>query len=168
MAETTTPATSSEHEARAFDLMVKMRELARTIQGFNFAGKGRRVQIANFANLPEEFFELMAVACDTYPEVAAAAQLTGAEIRSVITASRAYKAVANDMVTQARGLDDTVAEYRGDIGRRTLNAYEIAKRLEKQIGPIPHLPAIRRALNKGRPKKDKQEDGAAAAAKKEK
>ena len=169
MTETTTPVTSSEHEARAFDMMVKMRELARTIEGFTFAGKGRRAKIANFANLSEVFFELMAVACDTYPAVAAAAQLTGAEIRSAVTAARAYKAVAKDMVTQAKGMDDTAAEVRGEIGRRTSNAYEIAKRLEKQLGPIPHLAAIKRALNKGRGKKDQPEAGElAAAAKKEK
>ena len=170
MAETTTPVTSSEHEARAFEMMVKVREIARTIDGFNFAGKGRRVKIANYANLSEDFFELMAVACDTYPEVAAAGQLTGAEIRSVITAARSYKAVAKDMVTQAKGLDDTAAELRGEMGRRVLNGYLIAKRLEKQIGPIPHLAALKRALNKGRGRKGKPEelDPAAAAAKKEK
>jgi hypothetical protein len=153
-------------------MMVKMRELARTIEGFNFSGKGRRVQIANYANLSDEFFELMAVACDTYPDIAAAGQITGAEIRTAITAARSYKAVATDMQTQAKGLDDTATEVRAGVGRRCLNAYQIAKRLEKQEHRqtlIPHLSAIKRALNKGRPPKKKPEEGElAAAAKKEK
>lgn len=175
MTDLPTPATSSQHEARAFDMMVKVRELTRTIDGFNFtfAEKGRRVKIANYASLPDEFFELMAVACDTYPEVAAAAQLTGAQIRAVITASRAYKAVVMDMQTQAKGLDDTVTEFRAEAGRRVLNAYQMAKRLNKQESRqtlIPHLGEIRRSLGKkGRPKKEKDVvPVAAAAAKKEK
>ena len=167
MAETTTPVTSSEHEARAFDMMVRMRELARTIEGFTFAGRGRRLKIANYGTLSEEFFELMAVACDTYPDIASAGGITGAEIRSAATAARSYRALAKDMATQARGVDDTAAEVRGELGRRTLNAYVIAKRLEKQLGPIPHLDAIRRALNKGRGRKVKPEEGEPAAAAKQ-
>ena len=164
IAETPTPVTSSEHEARAFDMMLRLREMARSIEDFDFAGKGRRVKIANYAKLSEEFFELMAVACDTYPDIAAVAQLTGAEIRVGITAMRAYGAVAADMFTQARGMEDTVAELRGELGRRTLNAYLIARRLEKQVGPIPHLAAIRRALDKGRGYRARPKESEPAAA----
>jgi hypothetical protein len=156
MADTPAPASASEHEARALQMMVTIRDVARTIGGFTFAGKGRRVKIANFATLSDEFFELMAVACDSNPDVATAGLITSAELRAVITTSRAYASVALEMRTQAKGLEDTVAEFRADVGRRALNAYEIAKRFnrhEPRQTLVPHLSAIRRALGRGRPRK---------------
>jgi hypothetical protein len=152
MADTPTPASASEHEARALQMMVDIRQLTRTIDGFMFAGKGRRVKIANFATLPDEFFELMALACDSNPDVAAAGMITSAELRSMLTSHRAYGSVAVEMRTQAKGVEDTLAEHRADVGRRALNAYEIAKRLNKQEQRqtlVPHLRAIKLALNRG-------------------
>src|SRR5215212_4945326 len=158
------PMTASEHEARAFEMMAQIRAMARRYEGFNFAPKGRRAQISVFVTLPDEFFELMALACDSNPDIEAAGNITATEMRTMLTASRANKSVVVEMQTQARGMDDTFAEFRGDVGKRTLNAYEIAKRLNKQNPRqtlIPYLGAIRRALGRGRrPKREAPPDGA--------
>lgn len=154
-------AAASEHEARAIELMTRVREVAQAIQGFNFATKGRRQKIANFVHLPDEFFEQMAVACELYPEIAAASGLTGAECRSIITMSRSYGSVVLEMRTQAKGLDDTIAEIRADVGRRALRGYMIAQRVNKEDEKhklIPHLDAIKRTLNRGRPRKKPEEE----------
>jgi hypothetical protein len=157
MAETPAPASAAEHEARAMDMMVKVREMARSFEGFTFAGKGRRVQIAQFASLPDEVFHLMALAAESNPDVAATWPISAAELRDAIVIKRAYRGVAVEMATQAKGVDDTVAEYCAEVGRRVLNAYEIAKRQNRQEPRqtlFPHLEAVQRALGRGRRKLD--------------
>jgi hypothetical protein len=169
MAEVPAPASAAEHEARAMEMMVKIRELVRSFDGFTFAGKGRRVQIAQFNSVSDEVFELMALAAESNPDVAASWPVTAAELRAAIVISRAYRSVFIEMQTQARGVDDTVAEFRGDIGRRVLNAYGIAKRQNKQEPRqtlIPHLDAVQRALNRGRKKLDEATKAVRAAARK--
>jgi hypothetical protein len=141
---------------------MRTRELGQAVPGFIFAGKGRRRKIANFASLPDEFFERMAVACELYPEVAAASGLTAADCRSVIAMSRAYGSVAGEMRTQAKGTEDTIAELRALVGRRALRGYHAAKRINQEDethAMIPHLDAIRRALLGKRPRR-KAEDAA--------
>lgn len=167
MAEVPAPTSVAEHEARAMEMMVKIREAARSFGGFTFAGKGRRVQIAQFNAIPDEVFDLMALAAESNPDVAAAWGVTAAELRAAVAISRAYRSVVTEMLTQARGVDDTVAEIRGDVGRRLLNAYELAKRQNKQEPRqtlIPHLIAVQRALNRGRKKLDEATKAARKAA----
>lgn len=166
MTEVPAPASVAEHEARAMDMMVKVREVARSFGGFTFAGKGRRVQIAQFNAIPDEVFDLMALAAESNPDVAATWPVTAAELRAAVAISRAYRSVVLEMLTQARGVEDTIAEQRGDVGRRLLNAYELAKRQNKQeprLTLIPHLVAVQRALNRGRKKMDEASKAARAA-----
>ena len=167
MSEIPIPSTS-EQEARANELIARIRELTQALAGFTFAAKKRRRKIANLVSLPDEFFEQMAVACELYADVAAGGGLTAAECRSAISMSRAYGSVVQEMKTQAKGLDDTVAEYRANVGRRALRAYAVAQRINKEDDTralIPHLDAIKRALGRGRPRKKAQEDPEAAAKK---
>ena len=92
--------------------------------------------------------------------------VTAAELRAAVAISRAYRSVVLEMLTQARGVEDTIAEQRGDVGRRLLNAYELAKRQNKQeprLTLIPHLVAVQRALNRGRKKMDEASKAARAA-----
>ncbi len=157
MAEVPAPTSAAEHEARAMEMMVKIREMARSFEGFTFAGKGRRVQIAQFNSIPDEVFELMALAAESNPDVAASWSVTAAELRAAVVISRAYRSVVLEFHTQGKGLDDTVAEFRGNAGRRLYNAYELAKRQNKQEPRqtlIPHLDAVQRVLNRGRKKVD--------------
>lgn len=150
------PTPPSEHEDRAMKMMAQVRELARTIEGFDFAVKGRRAKIATASTLPEDFFQYMAVAIDTYPEVAVVAGMTGQAVRSTIAATNAYKGVVKDMLIQARGLDDTIAEHRAAVGSRLLRAYDVAKRLDRDgAAKIPHLPDMKIALGRGRSKGEK-------------
>lgn len=169
MADTPTPVSASEHETRALEMMVRIRDMARTFEGFTFAGKGRRVQIAAFATLPDEAFELMALACDSNPDLAAAGQITSAELREVITSSRVYGSVVVEMKTQAKGMDDTLAEQRATVGRKLLNAYHIGKRLNHQDPSqtlVPHLNALAAVINRSRAKKAKPGEDVLLAAKK--
>ena len=161
MADTPNPASASEHETRALEMMVRIREMARTFEGFTFAGKGRRVKIAAFATLPDEAFELMALACDSNPDLAAAGQITSAELRSVITSTRVYGSVVVEMKTQAKGMEDTLAEQRATVGRKLLNAYQTGKRMNRQDPSqtlVPHLNAIAAVINRSRAKNKPGED----------
>ena len=167
MADTPNPAPLSDPETRAIDMMVKIREIVRTFSGFTFSGKGRRVKIANYATVPDEFFELLVLACENNPDVAAAGPVTVEELRAVLATSRAFGSAVVEMHTQAKGLEDSLAEYRADVGRRALNAYNTAQRLWKQedrVGLVPHLKAMRLALNRGRPKKVNEVEAAARKA----
>jgi hypothetical protein len=149
------------------EMMVKIRELARSFDGFTFAGKGRRVRIAQFNSIPDEVFELMALAAESNPDVAATWPVTAAELRAAVVISRAYRSVVIEFHTQAKGVEDTVAEFRGNVGCRLYNAYELAKRQNKQEPRqtlVPHLDAVQRALTRGRKKPDEATKAARAAA----
>ena len=156
---TTIPPTPINHEAIAEAIMLQAREIAQSINGFGYAATGRRRKISSTANLPDEFLEAVAVACDASPQLAAASELTGAELRSLITSSRAYTSAANELRLIGRGLDDTVAEHRSEVGQKALRAYAIAKSInrpdEREL-LIPHLENMKLTLNRGpRPSKKK-------------
>lgn len=167
MADTPNPAPISDAEARAMDMMVKIRELVRTFSGFTFVGKARRAKIANYTKVTDEFFELLALAIESNPDLAAAGPVTVEELRAVVATCRAFNPAIVEMDTQTQGLKDSLAEYRGDVGRRALNAYNAAQRLRKQEDRkdlVPHRTALRRALPLGRPKKDNEVETAARKA----
>ena len=161
------PIEPVEHEKRAIAMMVQLRELGTTIHGFTFAAKGRRSRIASVATLPDEFLRAVAVACDAYPHLAAAGQITGDELRDVVQSSQAYTNVVNEMRIQAKGLEDTVAETRGDAGYRALRVYQAAKKINKpdeRQALVPHLADMQRYLGRGRGKRPPGAEKARAAA----
>lgn len=135
-------------------MLLQIRELARSIQGFGFAAKGRRLKISSKAALPDTFLDAAAVACDASPKLAAASGITGAEIRDTINFAAAFRSVAQELQLLGRGLEDTIAERRALAGTHSLRAYDLAKRMnapEERELLIPHLANMERALRSVRP-----------------
>jgi hypothetical protein len=159
------PVAPSEHGQRAFHLMIKVRELMNEIKGFRYSARGRRAKIGSTSSLPEDFLQLMGVACDANPVFAERVQLTGPEIRDRLEFRREFLSLANETHLVAKGLEDTIAEELAEIGQRALKAYKTAQDMEsgaEKQSLIPHLDAMRRALNRGRRKKVKEDPAAGA------
>ena len=159
------PVAPSEHGQRAFALMIKVRDVMTEIDGFRYSARGRRVKIGAAATLPEDFLQLLAVACDANPAFAAKVQLTGPEIRDRLEFRRETLSLANETHLVAKGLEDTIAEELADLGSRALRAYKTAQDMESSAEKeslIPHLKAMTTALNRGRKKKAKPGDPNAA------
>jgi hypothetical protein len=143
------------HEAAATTLMSTIRELVyASIPGFSLAAKGRRRRIIATASLSDAFLEAVAAACAVHPELGAAGGgLTPSEIRNAIHFSRVYASLAEELRILARGIDDTVAELRNDVGQRALRVYNNADRINRPDDRellIPHMAAMKRLLNRGR------------------
>ncbi|HEX6098212.1 MAG TPA: hypothetical protein VF432_17930 [Thermoanaerobaculia bacterium] len=162
------PVAPSEYGQRAFALMIKVRELMNEIKGFRYSARGRRVKIGAASSLPEEFLQLMAVACDANAPFASRVQLTGPEIRDRLEFRREFLGLARETHLVAKGLEDTIAEELAEIGHRALKAYKTAQDMEsgaEKESLIPHLEGMRRAINRGRRAKSKEEEDAAGAKK---
>jgi len=149
---TTTP-TTAVHEETANAMLVQLRELAQSVPGFAYTPRERRRRINAAASLRDDFLHAVAVACDASPQLATASQISGNELRHGISFAQAYRSVADELQLLAKGLRDTVAERRNDIGQRALRAYNIAKRMnrpEDREVLVPHLATMARMLNRGR------------------
>ena len=142
------------HEAAASTLMATVRDLVQSgIPGFALAAKGRRRKINTTASLSDPFLEAAAAACGVHADLVSAGQVTAAELRDTIAFSRVYASVAEELRILARGVDDTVAELRNNVGQRALRVYHVASRInrpEERELLIPHLAAMQRTLNRGR------------------
>ena len=156
------------HEAAASSLMKEIRELIQTrIPGFALAAKGRRLQINTTASLSDAFLESVAAACEAHPELAAVGQITAAEIRDCISYSGVYGSLAEGLRILSRGVDDTVAERRNEVGKKVRRIYHHAITLNKEEGSellVPHLAAMKRTMNRGRTSTSVKRAAAAKAA----
>lgn len=162
------PAVAAEFHQKSLDLMVQVRELGQTVDGFNFAPVGRRAAIGAFASLPEEFLELVAADLDVNPSLGESCGITAAEVREALSFKRAFTNAANEIRLVAKGLDDTIAERMAYVGERCLHFYYSAKRATPRgatASAVPHLAEMKRALGKGRPRKKKPEPTPDAAKK---
>jgi len=158
------PVAPSEYGQRAFQLMIKVRELMTEIKGFRYSARGRRVKIGAASSLPEDFLQFLAIACDANPEFAERVKLTGAEIRDRLEFRREFLGFAAETHLVAKGVEDTVAEELAELGRRALKAYKVAQEMEsgsEKESLVPHLEAMRRTLTRGRRRKVKEDDPAA-------
>jgi hypothetical protein len=142
------------HEAAANALIAAVRELVQSgVPGFTLSAKGRRRKISTTATLSEAFLEAVAAACAVHPELATNGSVTAAEIRDTLIFSRVNASLAEELRILARGVDDTVAERRNNVGQRALLVYNAAdriNRIEDRELLIPHLAAMKRTLNRGR------------------
>lgn len=132
-------------------LMAQLRQMSQSIAGFTIVPAQRRRKIAQRATLSDEYLETVALACEGSPRLAS--EVTSGEIRGVIRASHGLESLAREAELLARGLRDTRAELRANIGARALNAYSLAQRLngpEDREVLIPHLRAMKVALARSR------------------
>lgn len=146
--------TPINHEAAANALIAAVRELVQSgVPGFTLAAKGRRRRISTTAALSDAFLEAVAAACAVHQELASNGGITAAEIRDTLVFSRVNASLAEELRILARGVDDTVAERRNNVGQRALLVYNAANRInriEDRELLIPHLAAMKRTLNRGR------------------
>jgi hypothetical protein len=156
------------HEAAANAMITAMRELVQSgIPGFALAAKGRRRKITTTASLSDAFFESIAAACAVHSDLAAAGAVSASDLRNTIARSRVRASVAEELRLLARGVEDTDAEDRNDIGQRALRVYHVADRInrpEDREMLIPHLAAMKRTLNRGRTAAKRSAAAKAAAA----
>ena len=158
----------SSHEAAANALIKDIRELIETrIPGFALAAKGRRLKINTTASLSDAFLESVAAACVAHAELSVAGQITADEIRDSISRSRVLATVAEELSILSRGVADTAAEARNEVGKRARRIYHYANTLNKEEDRellIPHLAAMKRTLNRGRTGGSAKRTAAAKAA----
>lgn len=154
------PPLPAEFSQQSLTMMVQVRELGRTVDGFRYAPKGRRSKIGTVASLPEEFLHLAAAALDVNPTLGAGCGITATEVREALNFKRDFTNAANETRLVAKGMDDTIAERMADVGERCLRFYNAAKRGNRgnaTASLVPHVDDMTRALGKGRPKKKKPE-----------
>jgi hypothetical protein len=146
------PAVPAEFSQKALTMMVQVRELGRTVDGFRYAPNGRRLQIGTVASLPEEFLQLCAAALDVNPALGAGFDLTATEVREALSFKREFTNVISETRLVAKGMEDTVAERMSDVGERCLQFYNAVQRgnrgKAKSSSIVPHLAAMKRALGK--------------------
>jgi hypothetical protein len=151
----TIPDTPVDFEQEAKALIAQVRQSAKSIQGFTFAAPGRRRQINVSASVSDAFLEAVAAACDATPEFGISARLSGDQLRHALAFQHAYAKAADEMELFAKGLRDTLAEHRSEIGTQALVAYSIAKsfaRPSSRSAFVPHLTNMKRNLRKSRSK----------------
>lgn len=136
-------------------LLIQMRQIAQSINGFGFITTARRHAIANSASVPDAFLKSTAIVCDAQPELGISAGITSEELRKVIDFTRAFNSVADELELLARGLRDTVAEQRFSVADRALHVYALAKTFNRpgaRVMLMPHLKTLKRDLGRSRTK----------------
>jgi len=158
------------HEAAVNNLRATIRDLVQSgVPGFALAAAGRRRRIISTASLSDAFFEAVAAACGVHSELSAAGSVSASELRDVVARSRVRASLAEELRILARGVDDTDAEDRNEVGQRALRVYHVAGRInrpEDREMLIPHLVAMKRTLNRGRNNARKSAAAKAKAAEK--
>jgi hypothetical protein len=144
----------TSHEAAANALIKEIRELIETrIPGFALAAKGRRLKINTTASLSDGFLEAAAAACAAHHELSVVGQITADEIRDSISRSRVLATVAEELSILSRGVADTAAEARNEVGKKARRIYHYASTLNEEEDRellFPHRAAMKRTLNRGR------------------
>lgn len=146
-------------EEQAQQMMILIRQMARSVSGFAFVAPERKRRLTPVATVPDEFFEVTAAACDASEVLATSCHTTGAQLRGFVTFSRSFEAVAKELELTARGLRDTIAIYKGEGGRTALHVYNSAKRINRPEDKellVPHIRQMKLALGRTRKKKEEE------------
>ena len=155
MSEVTPVPVSREQAVR--DVIVTLEATLRELlPGFTFLPTAQRRRISNAGSVPDDFLEAVAVAVESTPNVGAPMQITPAELRDAIRSSRAFLSLADQLELMARGVRETVAEQRGEIGKRALATYGVARSVNRHLDltvAVPHFANMRRALGRSGRKK---------------
>jgi hypothetical protein len=153
---TVEPLPITSHEEAAQKILIELRLIAKSVAGYTHVPVARFRKISTTAAVPDDFLQACAVACDANAQLAAASDVTGAELRDVIGFSRAYLSVADELELLARGLRGTVAVRRGEIAQRARRVYSMAKSMNLPVDRdrlVPHITEMKRTLNKTRVKR---------------
>lgn len=146
------PETTNHVEAvRA--LLADVRAVRDRIGGFVHDRRKERSRLNLNAAVSDQFFEACATAIEASPPLAAAAQVQSAELRDIISFSQAYTSLAAELELTARGLRYTIAQRRAATAQLALQAYALAKGLNRPSDRavlVPHIDSMRRGLKRKR------------------
>jgi len=131
--------------------------LQSSIPGFTVLPEplNRRDRPRGHRNLPDRFFEALAVAIEKSPEFAGAVRVTSAQIREMLQFCAAFLALANDLERFARGIRYLVGTRRANVGRLASSAYRIAKAMNVLVNlgpPVPQVTEMQEAIKERRRK----------------
>ena len=152
-----TPVPASRDQA-VRDVIVALETMLRELlPGFTFLPTAQRRRITTAGSVPDDFLEAVAVAVESTPNVAGPIPITPIELRDAIRSSRAFLSLADQLELMARGVRETVAESRAEVGKRALATYGVARSVNRHLDltvAIPHFANMRRALGRtGRKKR---------------
>lgn len=151
MADQETP---SSHETAASDSLAQIRTIMQGVPGYGFAGAKHRSRIGAVAAVPDRFLLAVALALDASPTLAAAAGVTGAELREAVSYAHAYRPFASELTLMGNGMLQGVQAKRADKASLAFKAYRLAKGYNSPADRqllVPHIASMRAALGRGRP-----------------
>jgi hypothetical protein len=137
------------------ELIARVREIQQSIPGFEYNNKIERQRLNLAAGVPDRFLDTVSVAIEASDTLNGAAAVRSAEVRDVIEFSRAYRSLAEELQLVADGALYTIALRRAKISDLARRAYALSKSLNRPSDRavlVPHIDAMRRALNRTRPK----------------
>lgn len=145
------PPESNPYTQQVRAHMEAIRRILEQIPGFTFPAQGARRKINFTASVPDQFLEAVAMAIEASPALAGAAQTTANDLRNAIAFERAFSSLADDLEVEAHAVRYTIANTRSDAGRFALQAYFMAKGLNRPTDRqvlVPHLAKMAKALGR--------------------
>jgi hypothetical protein len=144
------PITESIHTIAARDLLQRVRAV-QELTGAKTLHTVERQKLNSTSGVPDQFFEDVAVALETYAVLATASEASAAELRDVVAFSRAYAPLVEELLRAARALQDEIALRRTAVAHKALKAYKVAQAVNRPSDKamlVPHLEAMRRSLGR--------------------
>jgi hypothetical protein len=143
------------YQERAAAAITALNALTDLIPDYEVAQAGRRRQIARLASIPDSALLTVAGGCETSEVLAGASLLTTAKVRNVMAFCDAFEPVMNLLLNAARGVGDTMAEKRAEVGSLAFRAVRIGKtlRLPDGLGRenlVRHLQLMEQAVRPAR------------------
>jgi hypothetical protein len=152
------PEVTSAYEDHAQSIRSNLLQLVQSIRGFTLLTTERRRKINVSGHVDEDFLRSMALLIEATPTIAAACDITAAEIRDHLQFSGSYQGVGEELILNGRKMADTVLAERADVGERTLRALKMARSINFPAGKdslVPHLEAIEHEFVRGRRRRRK-------------
>lgn len=158
------------HDTAAARLLGDVQSLVQTVRGYGFVSRTERRRINPTATLPTEFLLAVAVALDASEKLRQTTDITGDQIRDVISFCNAYGPAADEVRLKAEGVLQSVKSQRFEVGQVALRVYRFARDFhtpsEKEL-LVPHVENMKRLLARGPKKKAAAKADASKTAAKE-
>jgi hypothetical protein len=151
------------HDQRTEQILAIVRAQVETVEGFGHPPPDQRRKIAGYnANITDAELDAAVMACDANPELAAAASITGDEIRDGITFCTANTKLMRELQLEAAGVGHAVKLKRAVLANRVRLVYQVAQALNKPLDVrVPHIERLRAVFS--RPRKRTAKPDAPAA-----
>ncbi|HYK00602.1 MAG TPA: hypothetical protein VE974_02520 [Thermoanaerobaculia bacterium] len=135
----------------AEQIIAEMRAAVQKIPGYAPLPPGRRRKTSRNASIPDKAFHAAALTCDSHPDVAAPAKMSGERIRDAIQHTDAFQSVIKEMDVLRESAYDTIQRYRAEVAAGVRKVYKVAKGVsspDEEETLVPHLPAMKEAFKR--------------------